>query len=264
MTLVPFLDRTECNVGQQRRQDSTLRCAGGRPRQLLLGQDAGLQEGDEQPVHLQVGDPPANSIHQGMMVDVVEASFDVPLDGPLVWERSSCFPPFLPGPQEHTQSLERPMDRLPWAKAVRDGKEIRLEDRLQDVLHGCLNDPVPHGGDSQGAKLPRLPWLRDPHSSHRHRPVHAGSQIRARLSDECLNPGLQDTSHRDPVYAGRASAAIARDARKRQPQVPEVRNQPPELAEHVVEMVSTARVQLPLLDLEPGLFGLVRHIRGFP
>ena len=37
--------------------------------------------------------------------------------------------------------LQRPVNRLARSKAVRDGKEIRLENRLKDVLECCLNDP---------------------------------------------------------------------------------------------------------------------------
>ena len=78
-----------------------------------------------------------------------------------------------------------------------------------------------------------------------------------------LDP-LRHVPHRDAVHACRSSAAVARDAREGHPQVAGVGDQPPQLAEDVVDVLLTSRVQLSLLDPEPVPIGSGRHIHGFP
>ena len=78
----------------QRRQDSALRRAFVRALILQLRKDSGFQERDDQPVDLRVLDPPAHLLHQSMVVDVVEASFDVPFNGPLIRESTVVFLPW--------------------------------------------------------------------------------------------------------------------------------------------------------------------------
>ena len=155
------------------------------------------------------------------------------------------------------------MDRLAGPEAIRDGEEIRLEYRLKDVLECCLNYPVLHGGNPQGAKLPWCADLRDEHSPHRRWPVCAGAKLRTQLCDECIYP-LHHASHRDAVHACRSAAAVTRDARKGRPQIAGVGNQSPQFAEDVVDLFLTSRVQLLLLALEPVPLGSGRHIHGFP
>src|SRR5687768_14336064 len=118
------------------------------------------------------------------MVDVVEASLDISLDDPLV--REPRFRSGLRGlgTKENPKVLQCSVDRLARSEAVRDGEEVRLEYRLEDVLQCCLTDPVFHGRDAQGAKLPGCTDLGDEHSSHRRWPVCAGAKLRAQLCDE--------------------------------------------------------------------------------
>ena len=57
---------------------------------------------------------------------------------------------------------------------------------------------------------------------------------------------------------------VRRSGREGHPQVAGVCNQPPQLAENVVDMILTSPVQLSLLDPEPVPIGPGRHIHGFP
>jgi hypothetical protein len=90
---------------------------------------------------------------------------------------------------------------------IRDGEEIRLEYRLKDVLECCLNYPVLHGGNAQGAKFPGCADLLDEHAPHRRWPVCAGAKLRTQLCDECIYP-LHHATHRDAVHACRSAAAV--------------------------------------------------------
>jgi hypothetical protein len=159
--------------------------------------------------------------------------------------------------------FQRSVNRLAGSKAIRDGEEIRLEDRLEDGLECCLNDPVLHSGNPQAAKLPGCADLRDEDSSHRRWPVCARAQLHAQCCNECLGP-LRHVPHRDAVHACRSSAAVTRDAREGHSQVAGVGDQPPQLAKDVVDLLLTSRVQLSLLDPEPVPVGSGRHIHGFP
>src|SRR5262252_5574904 len=160
--------------------------------------------------------------------------------------------------------LQRSVSGLARPEAVRARIEIRLEDRLEDVLHCALHDPVFHGGDAEGAKLPQLSCLGDEHAPDRARSVRTRAQLRAQRLDEFVDSLQQHLRHRDAVYARRAAALVPGDAREREPQVPWVRHQTPELVEDVASTLHTSRVQLPLLVLEPAQVELRCHIRGFP
>jgi hypothetical protein len=71
---------------RERRNDSTLGSSGIRSEELRLRKHTGLEECQDKPIHLRITDASANSDHQTMVVDVIEASFNVPFDGPLIWE----------------------------------------------------------------------------------------------------------------------------------------------------------------------------------
>src|SRR5712692_1723925 len=200
------------------------------------------------------------------MVDVVEASFDVPFNGPLIREPtfSSRRSAYRHGLQEHSEVLERPVGRLCRTETVRAGIEIPLENRLQDVLHRCLYDPVLDGGDTKGAKLPGLSWLGNEHAPNRTGPVGPRAKFCSELLDECTNPIGQDFPHRPSVHACRTTPAVTRHSSNGHPQIAQVCYQSPQLAENVVGILKTSSVQLLSLALEPALVELRRHIHGFP
>ena len=67
------------------RSDPTLRCAGQARREpAMLFDDAGPQEPADQAQHLAVGDALGDQAHQDLVIDIVEAGGDVPLDHPLI------------------------------------------------------------------------------------------------------------------------------------------------------------------------------------
>ena len=73
------------DVGQQRREDPALGCAGARvPLDAILGEDAGLEERLHQPQDALVPDSSSHPVHESGVVDLVEARRDVTLQHPLV------------------------------------------------------------------------------------------------------------------------------------------------------------------------------------
>jgi len=51
---------------------------------LLLRQNTCSQESCNESIHLCITDAPAYPVHQCVMIDIVEAPFDVSFDGPLI------------------------------------------------------------------------------------------------------------------------------------------------------------------------------------
>ena len=76
-SLVAFLDCAERNVGEQRRDDPTLRSAVVRAQELIFRHDPGLKKPPEQLHHPSISDAQAQPIHQVMVIDVVEAALNV-------------------------------------------------------------------------------------------------------------------------------------------------------------------------------------------
>jgi hypothetical protein len=252
MTLVPFLDRAERDVRQQRRQDSTLGSAGICAGELIFRKNAGSQESSDESIHLRVSDAPAQPAHQLMVIDVIEAPLDVPLNGPLIREPVLAFTRADgPRPQEHPKMLEGAVDSSAGAKAVRDRKEVCLEDRLQNALQRCLHDPIGDGGNAEGPILPGGTRLRDQHPSHGARSVLAEPQRLAYVKHEALSPAIShELRHRDSVHARCAATSVAADALQGASQRPGINEEPPELAKDEVEIVPTPTVEH-ALDVPP-------------
>jgi hypothetical protein len=156
------------------------------------------------------------------------------------------------------------MNGLAGSEAVRGRIEVGLEDRLQDVLHRCLHDPIFHSGDAQRTMLARLSRLGNEHATHRTRAERARAQFAAYRVDERVDSHAPNVPHRDPVYPRRPSPAIAGDSSQGDPQVAGVRDESPQLAEHVAGLIFASRVRAALHALEPGPVGLGCHIHGFP
>jgi len=72
-----LIEHRQRDVGQQRRQDAALRCAGAGVLVVAeFGEDPGLEERLDQPQHTLVLDPQPDPVHQGRMVDGVKRSRD--------------------------------------------------------------------------------------------------------------------------------------------------------------------------------------------
>jgi hypothetical protein len=80
-----------------------------------------------------------------VVIDVVEASFDVPFNDPLIgWTGPIGFG-LLPGRSDRVADMLQSIATGPfWAEAIRDGQEHRLEDRLQQLQERSLNDAILH------------------------------------------------------------------------------------------------------------------------
>ncbi len=162
--LVAFLDRTKCDVGEQRRDHSALGRAGtGRKKEPFL-KHSGLQELPNQSRHLQITDACTNALHQQMVIDLIEAALDIALDDPLIRRPLT---PAIAGLGARAYGRIADMLQSTVAASVRGGTHTRhartalLEDRLQKLLDRALNDTVRDrpSRDSQGSELPWLAGL---------------------------------------------------------------------------------------------------------
>src|SRR5262249_59317791 len=125
-------ERVEIDVGQQRRENAALRAA-------LLGvlvdpfrQVARFQPAVDEPQHLSVADASPKRRHQLLVVQPVEETLDVRIYPPTVALRSL--------PLHLLQGVMRADSRT--EAEGRRSLEVRLEDRLQQQLRGCLDDAV--------------------------------------------------------------------------------------------------------------------------
>src|SRR5262249_50596273 len=145
--------------------------------------------------------------------------------GPLVRKPSFGFRVacFYRGAQKQSKMLKRAMDRLARPKTIRRGIEVPLEDRLQDVLHCCLYNPIFDGRDTQGPKFPWLSRLGNEDSPYRTRPVFPRADFSAHLFDEYLDALAKDCLHRQSVYASGATPFVAGDALEGYSQIARVR-----------------------------------------
>jgi hypothetical protein len=93
----------------------------------------------------------SHPIHQQVVIDVVEAAFDIAFNDPLI----RCIVTFAvrfasaPRPHCHTDVLERTMTSASWPKAIRDMPESRFEDWFQKLFDRALNDTVRDRRDGQ-------------------------------------------------------------------------------------------------------------------
>src|SRR6516225_3605852 len=155
--LVSFLDNPEGDVGEQRRDHAALRSAFVRRQQKAVGQNSGLQERRDQPLHITISNASANPHHELVMIDVVEAALDVPFNDPLI-RCPLAEAIFGLHPRAHALSdmLQGTVTASSRSKPVRDVPETCLEDRFQNVLDRALHHAITHGWDTQGSELP---WL---------------------------------------------------------------------------------------------------------
>ena len=94
------------------------------------------------------------------------------------------------------------------AEPVGAREEIRLEDRLQHQLQGCLDHPVPYRGDPQTAPL--ATGLGDHPLTHRQRAEATVAQLRPQLVEELLDaPHHLHVGHGLTVHSGGASTLVA-------------------------------------------------------
>lgn len=147
------------------------------------------------------------------MIDIVEASFDVPLNNPRIWQpvSPSVLVPLLRQGCP-TNVLQGAVGVSAGSKPIRDMPELRLEDRLQKDSGRALYDAVSDGGDAQGSELPRFPGLWNELAPGRTWPICTTAQISLKIDQEAMFTPVSDTSHRHPVNPGRASTFVGGNA----------------------------------------------------
>ena len=184
---VMLIQRRECDVSHQRRENPALRSARDRSLEgALLGQDPGLEERLDQRQDALVHDAPSHPVQNGRVRELIEARRDVGLQNPLI------------GAGAEVAHLG---DRVPRSasrpKPVGAGLEVNLEDRLEHQLESGLNDTVAHRRDPQITQLTAT--LGDRPLLDRIRPETPGPQLLTEPGQELL-----DAQHLLDVVGGLA------------------------------------------------------------
>src|SRR6266851_5448573 len=274
---ISLVDGRQIDVGQQRRDDPTLRDSRDRVANRALDHDPGLQECVDEPEHLAVPDASSHTLHLNVMVDGIEAAFDVALDH--IRDRRR---PVSGRVQELLDPCQRIMGASTAPEPIRGRREVRLEDGFQDQLQGHLHQSVFERGYSQWAILTRLARLRDQSLPDRFGFVCSATQF---LSDFLEVPGhatetLFDLAPRYAVRAGRLASPVAGKPLPSSVERSAVAYQIKEIGEHLFRVRVTPPIQLALhVEDEPGIHRaghrspscwlaaptiLLRHASGFP
>ncbi len=160
-----LVENRQGDVGQQRRQDAALGGAGvGVPVDAVLGEDASFEERLHQTQDTFVSDPMSHPVHEGRVVDLVEARPDVTLEHPLIADTGQV-----------TDLGDGGLGSASGTEPVRARAEVRLEDWLQHQLQGRLHDPVTNGRDAKPAEF--AAGLGDHPLPHRQRLEPSGLEI---------------------------------------------------------------------------------------
>ncbi len=205
----------------------------------MLFDDPGPQESTDQSHHLTIGDASGHQVHQDVVVDVVEAGFDVPFDHPLVALGGHLV--------DLGDGVLCPSSRpIPVTMRI----EIDFEDRFQDQFQGHLRHPVPQRRNPQITDLAAL--LGDRRLPHRQRGETAVFQRRTQLVQKRRHSDvLFDVAARHRVHPCCPGAPVARHPFPGDQQGRLITNQVEHVIEPFVRFVSCPSVQLPLVVKYP-------------
>ena len=193
--VIGAVQRGEGDVGQQRRDDPTLRCARHRPLKAAgFRHHSGFEE---RPHELQDALVPDTALHFTQDLGVgepVKARLDVRLDHPLIVRG---------GLREVDDLGDRVVGPAAGPVAVGRRVEAALEDRLQDELEGHLNDPVLDRRNPQATRVAIA--FGDPALADGRRPETALLQLPAQFAQEPLGAELPlDAMGGEGVHTSRA------------------------------------------------------------
>jgi site-specific DNA recombinase len=217
------------------RQDPALRGAGlRRLHRSGLPQDSGLQERLDQGEHALVLDPGAHPVHEGRVVDRVEARLDVRVQDLAV---------ALSAPE--VDLGDRVVRPPVGAEPVGDRRKVGLEDGFQHQFQCGLDYAVGHGRDAQTPQFPAV--LGDHPLAYRQRAERPLPQLLAQLVQEHLHAHLLgDGADRGPVHAGSAGTGVAGHPVPRQREEPAVAYQVVQIIEAAAGIGRRPAVQLGL------------------
>src|SRR6476659_3923671 len=125
------INPVQIHIRQHRRQHSALRRPGHLPMHQPVAHHSCTQHHPQKPKHRLITDPFLDRLHQPVMRNRLETLGDIRLHHP---------PP--PSPRFVDEDLQRIMSRASGPKPERTLTHIRLEDRLEHDLAGCLHNAV--------------------------------------------------------------------------------------------------------------------------
>ena len=219
--------------------------------------DARFKERQDQPENLMVPDASPDPFHQQVMVDVVEAAFDVAFDdvfdcrGPASIDRFEMS-------LNHAQRIHG-ASAAP--EAIRGRIKVRLEDGFQDVLERHLHETIGERGNTQRAKFARFAWLGDQPLPDGLGRVGSLFELLAQLFQEATYAAgtLLDLAPGQSVDAWGAAAAVAAKLLPGQHQTAPVTNQIEQIFKHLVGVLPTPTIQFALhVEDEPGIHRIGR------
>jgi len=259
---VPTLNARQHDVGEQWREHAALRSSGLGAHQSALGQNARFQEGPHQSCHPPVSNAPTQARHDMVVIDVVEASLDVPFNDPLIGRTGPIGFGLLPGRSDRVADMLQCIATGPFrAEAIRDGQELRLEDRLQQLQERGLNHAILHRRHTERPEQARLATLRNHHAPHRARAIAAIQQRRPRHGEEALDADARlDVLDSHFVHTRRARAAIARDTSPCKAKVLWLGNPVPHVSPRIIRSGPTPRVEFALSVEKPDLVSLINGV----
>ena len=190
VALPDLIEDVQRDVGEQWRDGRTLRGAGVAAGHYPTLEHPRSKPASQQLQHRPVRHPSGHLDHQGIVIDLVEARFDVGVEHPLA-APIGLDPDHLDGIMGRTFRSETETDRL----------EIGLENWFEDQLGGRHDQPVRNSGNAQRPGLPRLAWLGNVDSSQRCRPIRSGPQRPGEPIEELAHPGSFDGVDGQPINA---------------------------------------------------------------
>jgi site-specific DNA recombinase len=217
-----------------RSQDATLGCAGGGVfHDAVLTEDTSMKKRFHHRQDTFVPDPRSHPVHQGRMVDHVEACLDVTFQHPLIRAGG-----------ELVDLSNRIVGPPPRTEAIRAWLEVRLEDRLEHQFEGRLHGAVPCGRDAQPSQLGAA-RLRDHPFPHREWSELPSFQILPKLRQEPLLRG-EDRLRPKPVDPRRPLPSIAPDPRPRHNEDGRVTHEVEQVVEPAIRIIDRPLMQLGL------------------
>ena len=173
-------------------------------------------------------------MHQGRVVDRVEARLDISFEHPLVGAGAEVL--------NLGDRVQRPSLR---AEPIRTRLKVRLEDRLEHQLQGGLDHPVAHGWDTQPARP--AAGLRDHPLAHGQRNEAAGPQVGAQIGKELLlAANVRDVSGGQAVNTRRSRSAISPHPFPCDPQEAGIGHEVKQIVEPTITTINSPTVQLRL------------------